>query len=342
MAAFRPYFREDEVIRIRDSEAFTSDQIVREHLNRERVELYPVQVHEFESAYLVDGSVFLGRTARIELRSSSERKGGLRRFSLLPASPQTECTDAVLVAGVAGSTWFGHWLEDEVPLQFLASAFGPPIAHVRTEYAHEGAYRELLKLDHPLRVGTAHIRHLRIVDEFAQNPSKARRYWRIRSQLARLKKGAGNRVFLNRGTTGASRSLTNEAQLVARFRAEGYAIVDIATSPLSEILNVLIGASLVVGVEGSHLAHALYAIKDFGQLVILTPPQRAYTTVAEIAPFCRVHASMYICIPESDGSFYANIDELLAFIDEAAADSKKRRGSLELFTNFLRHYPSVY
>jgi capsular polysaccharide biosynthesis protein len=298
-------------------------------------------VHEFQDAYLVDGSIFLSRMARIELRSSVERSG-LRRFSLLPMSPEIEVDDAVLVAGVAGSTWFGHWLEDEVPLQILASSFGLPIAHVRAEYLHERKYRELLTLEHPMRVGTARVSRLKIVEEFAQNPSKARRYWRIRSQLARTTKTAVDRVFLNRGSTGTSRTLTNEAQLVARFRAEGFTIVDMATSSLSEILQDLIGASLVVGVEGSHLAHALYTIKDFGQLVILAPAHRAYTTVADIAPFCRIHASMYICTPENDGSFSANIDELLAFIDEATKDRKRRLGGLERFTNSLSSYPAEY
>jgi hypothetical protein len=335
LAAIRPYFREDQTGRIRDSESFTSRQIVEEHLNRQTIVLHPLQVHEFQDAYLIDGSVYLGGAIRFELRSTPERTNGLRRWSLLPTTPQAECSEAALVAGVAGSTWFGHWLEDEVPLQMLAAEFGPPVAHVRPEYPHEADYRKLLQLDAPMRLGTAHVSRLTVVDEFAQNPSKARRYWRIRERLALDPKGA-DRVFLNRGSSGNARLLRNEAELLQRFRADGYAIIDIATASLDDLLKSLNGAFLVVGVEGSHLAHALYAMAEFGNIVILNPPQRAYTTVADIAPFCSLHASMYICSPNDDGSFHADIDELLAFIDEAIADSKARRGNLERFLDSLR------
>jgi hypothetical protein len=197
--AIRPYFWENHVARVFDSPAFTARQIVDDHLKRSMIELYPVNVHEFRNAFLVDGSVYINKTIRLELRSKSAQGRGLQRFSVIPRAPRVELDQAVLVAGVAGSTWFGHWLEDEVPLQMMAIACGVPIGHLRTEYVHEPGYRDLLKLPSPLRVGTARIARLAYVDEFAQNPSKARRYWRIRETVAHLPKGK-ERVFLNRGS----------------------------------------------------------------------------------------------------------------------------------------------
>jgi capsular polysaccharide biosynthesis protein len=338
IGAVRPFFKEEQTSRIADTEWYTAHQIVQEHLNRQVVVLRPLQVHEFRNAYLVDGSVYLGDAMRIELRSELMRSSLWRRFSVLPVAPKFEFSEAALVASVAGSTWFGHWLEDELPLQMLSAHFAPPIAHTRPEYRDEPYYRNLLNLENPKRVGTAFVSRLTIIDEFAQNPSKTRRYWRIRKQLAGRPKGA-DRVFLNRGGSGTARSLRNEKELLDRFYAEGYSIVEIGTSSLPELLRVLNGASLVVSVEGSHLAHALYAMAEFGTMVVLNPPERAYTTVADIAPFCKLHASMFICSPNEDGSFSADVDELLEFVEDAISDSKARRGELEHFIDLLRRCP---
>jgi hypothetical protein len=341
LPVIRPYFREDHLARIIDSESFSAREIIEEHLKRTWVELYPVHVHEFRDAYLIDGSVFLANTIRLELRSVLDRGKGYRSFSALPALPQAEFSEAALVGGVAGSTWFGHWLEDEVPLQMLAQNYGRPIAHLRREYQHEPGYRELLDLEAPKRVGTARISRLTIVDEFAQNPSKARRYWRIREKIAAKRPKGSERVFLNRGATGSLRVLKNEAELIRRFESEGYAIVDVGKCSLDELLRKLVGASLVVSVEGSHLAHALYAMAQFGSMVILNPPDRTYTTVADIAPFCGLHASMYVGTSRGDGSFLIDISDLMTFIDQSITDRNSRLDEIERFVSSLSSFPTV-
>ena len=92
---------------------------------------------------------------------------------------------------------------------------------------------------------------------------------------------------------------------------------------------------MVVGVGGSHLAHALYAMADFGTVVILNPPERAYPTIADLAPFCKLHAGMFICTPNDDGSFSADVEELFGFIDDALDDGQSLRGGLERFLESL-------
>ena len=126
----------------------------------------------------------------------------------------------MLVAGIAGSTWFGHWLIDEVPLQMLAADFAPLIAHIRPEHRDEPGYRAVLHLASPRRVGTAMVSQLTIVDEFGQNPSKVRRYWQIREQLALSPKGA-DRIYLSRGNWGTFRLLRNEKELLESIPCRG-------------------------------------------------------------------------------------------------------------------------
>jgi capsular polysaccharide biosynthesis protein len=336
MKFYRSYFWEDHIARIADSKVFSAHRLVNTFLRRESIDLCPVYIHEFRDAMILDGSAYLASRHRMELRSALEARSLLRQLSVIPAAPRAEISEASLVSGVAGSTWFGHWLEDEVPMHMLATAYAPPVAHVRPSYEHEQPYLDLLGLEAPMRVGTAHISRLTIVDEFAQNPHKARRYWRVRERIAQGRTRNGRRVFLNRGRSGALRAISNEAPLLDRFRKEGYTVLDLTGASLEQILNVLAGANLVVSVEGSHLAHALYAMARFGTMVIVNPPWQVHTTVADIAPFCELHPAMYICTSQGDGAFHAHPDELLKFIDDAVADSAARREQLELFLETLR------
>jgi Glycosyltransferase 61 len=335
LAVVRPYVQAGQLGRIRDGTWHTARQIIEEQLSRSEVVLHPLLAHEFRDAFLIDGSVYLDRVVRIELRSAASSRSTLRNLSVLPVEPQCELEQSALVAGVAGSTWFGHWLADELPLHMLASRFAQPVAHVRAEHRDESYYAEALRLPRPSRVGTARISRLTIIDEFGQNPSKARRYWQIREQFSRGPRGA-HRVFLSRGNWGTARLLRNEQELIERFSAEGYSIIEIATASTPDLLAALRGASVVVSVEGSHLVHLLYSMMDFGTMIILNPPERTLTTVAEIAPYCGLHAGMFICTSNEDGSFSADVNELREFIDAAINDARARQGELERFLDSLR------
>src|SRR5579871_280876 len=280
LSALRPFFWHEHASRIRDGAWYSASRLREELTTQRQAELRPLFVRELRDAYLVDGSIYLGSKLRVELRSASARGNSLRRRSILPVRPHLECSEATLVSVVAGSTWFGHWLVDELPLQMLASDFGLPISHLRPDHRDEPSYRQVLNLKPPERVGTARVSRLRIVDEFAQNASKIRRYWKIRDHF-RQRKGEGHRVFISRGHWGTPRAMQNEAELQERFRTEGFSIFEMATSSFSDILNVLNGASVVVSVEGSHLTHALFMMADYGSMIILNPPERTLTVLAE-------------------------------------------------------------
>ena len=179
---------------------------------------------------------------------------------------------------------------------------------------------------------------LRIIDEFAQNASKVRRYQAIRDQFARREKGA-HRVFISRGNWGSPRALQNEMELQERFRSEGYSILEVATSSFSDLLGILNGASLVVSIEGSHLAHALFMMADYGSIIILNSPERTLTVLADLAPYFGLSAAMFICDPGQGGSFSADELELLRFIDAAIADHSARREEVEQFLQAARGVP---
>src|SRR6266850_1191350 len=163
--AWQPYFDPHHLSRIEDTPHYGARQIIEEHLLRPQIEFAPVRVHWIDDAWIIDGSVFVPGGQRTELRNTLERRPFLRRMSFNPAEPFLHYDFAALVGTCAGSTWFGHWLEDEVPLHMLATKYGDPVAQVREEYPHERGYLEAFGLAKPTRVGVATFETLVLVDE---------------------------------------------------------------------------------------------------------------------------------------------------------------------------------
>jgi hypothetical protein len=338
LPAVRPFFWQEHASRIRDGAWYSASRLCEELTTQRQAELRPLFVRELRDAYLIDGSIYLGSRLRVELRSEDARGNLLRRMSILPIRPRLECSEATLVSGIAGSTWFGHWLVDELPLQMLASDLGLPISHLRPDHRDEPFYRQVLNLKPPERVGTARVSRLRIIDEFAQNASKIRRYWKIRDHFQQGRR-EGHRVFISRGHWGTPRAMQNEVELQERFRTEGFSVFEMATSSFSDLLNVLNGASVVVSVEGSHLTHALFMMADYASMIILNPPERTLTVLADLAPYFGLSAAMFICASGPDGSFSADEHELFRFIDAAIVDHRARRSEVDHFLDSVRKVP---
>lgn len=333
--AVNPFIWDDHLPRIRGGFVYSAEETIERFLRRRSFQFRPVVAHWLRHAVLLDGSVY-ARGFRQELRPWGQNRRLRLGFRL--AGPCAEVATGALAATYMGSTWWGHWLEDEVPLQLLAEQFAPPVAHVRPAYAHEAGYREALSLPAPARFGVAHFEELVILEDQGQNPLKAARYHAVRRRLAALPNG-GARIFLSRGRSGARRVLVNEAEVRARLEACGFQTVDVATAGAEEILAACRGAEVVVGVEGSHLAPLLYLMREFGTMVILNPPFQVQTTVATVALFCRLMPGMFVCQPhaESRTDFTADPDELMRFIDEAIAMSAAQRQHLDGFVNGVLH-----
>ena len=313
--AITPYFWEEHLPRVLGSATYDAVRVINEDLNRKTFRFEPVVVYWLRDATLLDGSVY-SRSYRHELRPVGRRS----RIGFDTSGLVGEVDRASLVSTCAGSTWWGHWIEDEVPLQMLAEKFAPPVAFSRKIYRDESVYRSVFGIAEPERFNVAVFRELLFIDEFAQNPNKTKRYRLLRSRLAQYPAGH-DRVYLRRGTTGVRRVLVNESEVVGRLERLGFKTVNVATSSARAIMSVCRGASVVVSVEGSHLAPLLYLMQDFATMVILNPPYRVHTTVADIGVFCGLSSGMFVCEPEGDSrtDFRADPDELARFVDDAVA-----------------------
>jgi len=325
--AITPFVWDTHIPRIRGASSYGAEQVIREDLNRKTFEFRPVVAHWLKDAVLLDGSVYSGGY-RHELRPVGSRP----RVGLRPSAPMGEMDVAALVSTCQGSTWWGHWVEDEVPLQLLAEKLAPTVGHNRPPYKDEAPYRAFFGISEPPRYGVALFRELIVIDEFAQNPDKTRRYQFIRNHLSAYPR-RHERVFLSRGKTGTKRILANEEAIRARLEREGFFTVDIAQNSAQDIVSACRGAAVVVSVEGSHLAPLLYLLQDYGVMVILNPPYQVHTTVADIGVFCGLSSAMFVCEPagKAKDAFSANPEELARFIDDAQHYGTTNRPKLEHF-----------
>lgn len=325
--AVNPFIWDRHLPRIRAAARYTAEHTITQFLQRRTFQFRPVVAHWLSDATLLDGSVY-SRGYRHELRPWGNRS----RLGFKVTGPVAELEQGALASTSLGSTWWGHWLEDEVPLQMLAEQFGPPVAHGREPYRDEAAYRAVLGIAEPARFGVASFRELLVLDDHAQNPLKTARYHAVRRRLSHLPPGHPL-VFLSRGSSGARRILINEADVRARLEAQGFKTIDVAASSAEEVIAACSGASVVVSVEGSHLAPLLYLMRDFGTMVILNPPYQVQTTVATVALFCGIASGMFICEPHGDSrtDFVADPVEVIRFVDEAVAASNAGRPGVEHF-----------
>jgi hypothetical protein len=301
--------------------------LIRERLLRTKIELRPCLVHELPGAWLVDGSVYLGRSMRMELRSKFEHRSWLQNLSVVPKPPFTELAKASLTSTIAGSSWFGHWLMDEIPLHLLAVRYAPAVGHRRTIYDHEPGYLRGLGLEDSQRLETAFVETLVVVDEFAQNAHKTLRYHHARERLrSGIPTLLEKRVFLKRGGTGQARRMSNEDALAERLAREGFEVLEIGKATLEDLRKALLTASVVVSVEGSHLDHALYLMPEGAAMIILNPPARFMTTIPDIAIFCGIDCGIFCCEPRDPAGkeFFADADEVLRFTDEMLDRIRRR------------------
>lgn len=330
--ARRPFSDPAQFGRILATRNFTPHEIVTEHLDRQAIDFRAVRLHWIDDAWMMDGSVFIRGSQRIALGNVLTPPSLLRRMLPRPVAPMACLDEGVLVGTCAGATWFGHWVEDELPLQILGRDYGTPVTSARQAYAHEPAYHAALGLIPPRALGTARIGRLVVVDEFAQNPHKARRFAQMRQRLGGPSNG--RRVYLYRGDSGTPRRMINERQLAERLVAEGFHVVDVGRASFADISAACRGAEVVAGIEGSHLAHALFMMADYGALLILNPPNQVHTTVADVGVFCRLVSGMFVCrAAGSDGAFVADTDEVLAFLDRLLCHREAERPGLAAYVD---------
>lgn len=223
---------------------------------------------------------------------------------------------AALACTYAGNRWFSHWMTDNnLTLELAAKELAEPIICEHKHYNHAADYGNFFELETPQTFQQVRCGKLIIIDDVPQNDYKRERYNLLRN---RLKKVGGDRsghgVMILRGTSGERRLLVNESEVAQYLADRGFTIIDPQRMSVKEIVSSIQGAKIVVGVEGSTMAHSFFSIADGGTIFTLQPPDRFVALYKEYADCIGLHFAYVVGYPAPQG-FTINLDELGKTLD---------------------------
>lgn len=260
-----------------------------------------------ENALLTTAGIFHSR-GMFPLREDAPR--GFVKGEIAEQDEGMLCTSWVV------ERYFGHWLREGLHLEMLAQDQGhAPITLPARPWLHESGYRALAALQAAPVAGPTRFKRLWVIDDRALNEGRAARMRRLRDTVrATLAGGGPERVFLRRGSSGTSRPLVNEPDVIARLQAEGFAICAPETSSAAEITAMLASARIVAGVEGSAITHTTTCLPAGAALLVIQPPHRFNAMARPFGAALGHRYSFTVADPHPKG-FAQNIDELLATLD---------------------------
>ncbi|MCL6730122.1 glycosyltransferase 61 family protein [Sphingomonas hankyongi] len=278
---------------------------------------------EIES--IATGTRKIGPTLRVVLKNACIGYGHVYTGAIAhwmsstqaPSEPIVgEFTSAACRSSRVGCHYFGHWLRDDAATHIMASAEHAPIGLRSPGWPDKGHYKHLFGQQFT-EFDFAYVGELIIYDDISQNAHKAERLAQLRVAARRKVAGQakGHVCYLQRGAGGKARSYGNEQEVLDRLRAEGVTVVQAESRDAAQVLGELMGARLVVSVEGSQLSHALLALDEGGGVLTIQPPDRFWNSHFDWA--CALGMGYGIVVlDKTDRGPVVNVDRLLATIDE--------------------------
>jgi capsular polysaccharide biosynthesis protein len=218
-----------------------------------------------------------------------------------------------------GLAYFGHWLQDDCPAFEALQDVGTVLSAPRPVWPDCAVYETLFGQDwreHRLIVAREIVLHA----DIAYSRSKGERLSLLRRRLrdGLPSGGAGRIVFLDRGERGERRAIANAHELRAAFERQGIRIVSPEGGSREMVANML-DADIVIGVEGSHMAHAEFAIRDRGGLVLLQPPERFWAHQHEWSRVLEMTTGVVIGTAQG-GDFRIEPGEVFDMVDRVLAE----------------------
>ena len=226
----------------------------------------PTIAFHMKNAVLLDGCIYIGGHKHFVADKSL--------FARV-RDQAAHLASAALSSSYLGTTYFGHWLTDDCTRYALAETMAPPLCLRRPEFVHQNTYQTYFAQDWTA-TDRAWIDNLVILDDYAHNHHRRARYCMLRDRISKQvpTKGRCAYVYLRRGNTGVSRIAENEDEILKVLTDSGFLILDIEVDGLPHIIECLRNAEVVISIEGSHMAHCVFACPENSALLVLEPADR--------------------------------------------------------------------
>ena len=264
-----------------------------------------------DDALVVDGNVYKSRAKHLVTGSTRT----------LAAWVDDRLDAGVLAANRQSHLYFGHWMTEELPATWAGQRQGRMVTthHGRRPYSHEAGYLRLYDMPPPAELpARCRVQRLTVLGDHGMNTMQLRGIAELKASLrSRGWQAGASRVFIRRGG-GSPRRLTNEAELTAELEAQGFTIVDQEHLTAEQIAHACFDAELVVGVEGSHLAHAVLQMKPGATLLVIQPPDRFNNPFKDLCDALDMRYGYLVADPEGVG-FHQSPGALMTLLHAVAA-----------------------
>jgi hypothetical protein len=274
----------------------------------------PTIAYRIDNAVLAQGSLYFKGGYNV-IRGGSP--------ALLPRQ-QDRFTEMQLCTNYVIERYFGHWLIEGLGLELLANQMSlQGLVLSRKPWLHEPEYRKMSGME-AVQTDNGLVDRLWVVDDRGINHN-----WisRIRELRRRVQAGASRartkRIFLTRGTLGASRNLANSNEVRVALEKIGFEIINPEIESAGSIVDALSAAEIAVLVEGSVQSHCIYGLPVGSTLLTIQPPARFNANSKDRADAVGLNWAFVVADPHSNG-FYLPVDRLLRTIDEVSSATERR------------------
>lgn len=262
--------------------------------------------HRLRSLFLIDGSFYAKRF---------KHGVSVNNGPLLAAGMATQIQGGVLAQSWLGTKYFGHWLLEDITLGLLAGRRGEPLGVPRPLTQQQSEYAQFFRYRTTTLPNVAHVENIEILSDSGLNPAHIDRLQSLRDLYIESTKNCRHTgVFLMRGSTGESRQLINEAEVAEFMARQGFKVINPGTTSMQQVRAAVANANMVVGVEGSQLAHGVMGLATGGALLVLQPPARFNNAFKERCDLLGLTYAFMVCNEAADG-FTADLDALARLMD---------------------------
>jgi len=270
---------------------------------------WPTRMYRLRDVQLLRGNLFTPRMFHLLDPKAS--------IPWVTAATQHECAVGALAGSRYGLTYFGHWLHNDLAMCLAAESMGPLVTPQVKPFSHQAGYLEATALQ-TTHCSAVTFKELYYVDDtHAENSHKRDRLFEIRRRIWSAHPTAPHPgVFLVRGNTGQRRVLINEMDLAESLATRGIRVLNVNDLTAQDLMRQCANARVVIGVEGSQLAHGLISMADQGSMLVIQPPQRFNCAHKEI---CDVMGARYGFVVgeriDNSGDFRVDVNRVNRLLD---------------------------
>lgn len=240
-----------------------------------------------------------------------------KRPAFKPALIKKELSTAALSSSIAGNDFFAHFVFDDASTAVMAADFGPVVfANLgvsRTE--HMLSYLDAFNIKNYQDLETAYFNRVWVFDDIGLNTHKVNRLLKHRDLLKLSRNNLSSPgCYITRGESGSKRELSNEREIIEELEKRGFNIIEPEKLSLSEIVDQLNGSPLAIGIEGSHLIHAVMNLHEGGTLICIQPPTRFNAVFRSLTTAVNLNWGFVVGIGNTE-TFHVPVEDILSTID---------------------------